>query len=141
MLGFVKQFLSDRLAIMKLAADAVLQMVSQVPYEFPALHVAFLLLRFCVAPKADHLLRHLPPLHGAALGADIDQLLLETLQSLFGFRLDPEKSQLPIETMVSLGVLFSMTMVRTSMKVTVKPKPTRCPSMIDELQAILRSKI
>ena len=60
--------------------------------------------------------------------------------SIFGFRLDPAKQQLPTDAMVALGVLFSMTMVRTVLRVPVKPKPTRCWSMIEELLEIIDNK-
>ena len=57
-----------------------------------------------MAPKADHLLRHLPPSVGAELGSNIDQLLLEGLQSLFGVKLSPRQAILATFPFVDGGL-------------------------------------
>ena len=80
---FLRAFLAAKLESMQRASSLVLELAAKSPHDFPALQVALLLLVYCVAPKADHLLRHLPPSVGSPLASHIDQLLLETLQSLF----------------------------------------------------------
>ena len=90
---FLAEFLDARLHTMRGAADAVLGLVCRAPHDFPALQIALQLLVFCVAPKADHLLRHLPPPAGTALAANIDRLLLETFQSLFEVRLSADQAE------------------------------------------------
>ena len=57
------------------------------------MQIALQLLVFCVAPKADHLLRHLPPSSGTVLATNIDQLLLETFQTLFEVRLSADQAE------------------------------------------------
>ena len=60
--GFVEAFVDARLEGMRRATSAVEDMVTNAPPDFPVLQVALLMLFFCAAPKADHLLRHLPRL-------------------------------------------------------------------------------
>ena len=84
---FVQTFVAARLATMRQAAALLARLVASAPSDYPALQIALQLLVFCVAPKADHLLRHLPPSVGATLGTDVDQLLLEALQTTFGVQL------------------------------------------------------
>ncbi len=89
---FVQEFVSAKLDGMRRAADLVVQLPTKAPHDFPALQIALQLLVYCVAPKADHLLRHLPPSVGAPLGSSVDQLLLETLQSMFGVQLSARQA-------------------------------------------------
>ena len=91
--AFVEAFVSAKLAGMRAAAEAVLAFVANAPHEHPALQIGLQLLMFCVAPKCDHLLRHLPPSVGCAVGSNVDLLLQETLQSMFGFNLRPRQAE------------------------------------------------
>ena len=75
--AFVRDFLESRLSAMREAALLVESLASHAPADFPALHIAFQLLVVCLAPKADHLLRHLPPAVTGQLARGVDQLLLE----------------------------------------------------------------
>ena len=84
---FVREFTSARLDAMRRAAGLAELLVARSPPDFPALQIALQLLVFCVAPNADHLLRHLPHSLGAPLGSDVDQLLLESLQRMLGVQL------------------------------------------------------
>jgi hypothetical protein len=59
----------------------------------------------------------------------------ETLR-LMGFSLDPDKSQPPSDVLISLGVLFSMTMVRTTLRIPLRPKPGRLEKIQEEIQEI-----
>ena len=63
---FAHNFALEKLSSMRRSADLVIQLASRAPSEAPGLQIAFQLLLFCVAPKADHLLRLLPP---AVMGA------------------------------------------------------------------------
>ena len=89
---FVQQFVADKLAGMRRSAGLVTSLVSNAPHDYPALQIALQLLVFCVAPKADHLLRHLPPLVGSEVGSNIDQLLLESFQSVFSVLLSTRQA-------------------------------------------------
>ena len=60
----------------------------------------------------------------------------QRVMQLFGFTLDKDKRQLPTDALVVLGVLFSMTMVRHSMRIAVKPKPLRLEKIMTELAII-----
>ena len=84
---------------MRASASLVVEWASLAPPDFPALQIALQLLAFCVAPKLDHLLRHLPPHASRLLASNIDQLVLETFQSLFDLRLtarQKEQAQFPL---------------------------------------------
>ena len=88
------QGLTDtRLRLMDQTAQLVTMLPSRTPASYPASHVALLLLTFCVAPKADHLLRHLPPAISATFAPRVDRLLLETFQSILGARLSPSQAE------------------------------------------------
>ena len=89
---------------MRTASDLLVELASQAPANYPALHVALQLLVLCVAPKADHLLRHLPPTATLQLARGVDQLLLEATQQLFSFELDAARAAL-IQRRVSDGGL------------------------------------
>jgi len=102
--NFVQDFAAARLQSMRLAASLLEQMVTKAPPDYPALQIALQLLVSCVAPKADHLLRHLPPTVGAALGTNIDQLLLESLQSIFGIRLSTRQAALATFSLTDGGL-------------------------------------
>ena len=82
-----------RLRLMEDAANLVVALHSRAPPDFPALHIAYLLLLYCVAPKADHLLRHLPPAFSVSFAPRVDQLLLETLQTILGVRLNASQAR------------------------------------------------
>ena len=90
---FVSAFLEARLDAMRKAAETVLVLPSKAPHDYPALQIALQLLVFCVAPKADHLLRHLPPAASATLASNIDQLILETFQRMFEVRLSTAQAE------------------------------------------------
>ena len=78
----------SRLRKMREDCDLLLQLVSQSPGQTPALLIAFQLLAYGVAPRADHLFRMISPSLSAPLAEAVDQLLLETTEQLFGFELD-----------------------------------------------------
>ena len=61
--------------------------------ELARLAEMFYCLSLCVAPKCDHLLRHLPPRVTARFGSQVDQLLLETFSNLVGLRLTPAQAE------------------------------------------------
>ena len=59
--SFLRECLAARLQAMRAATDLIVELASVAAVDYPALHICFQLLVLCVAPKADHLLRHLPP--------------------------------------------------------------------------------
>ena len=85
--------IETRLRLMADAADLVATLPSRAPPDFPALHTALLLLLYCVAPKADHLLRHLPPAVSASFAPQVGRLLLETIQTILGARLNASQAR------------------------------------------------
>ena len=80
-------FLNKRLAHMRAVSELICELPHQAPAGVPALHIAFLLLHFCVAPKVDHLFRLLPPAATQALAHGVDRLLLEKFSELLGVSL------------------------------------------------------
>eukprot|EP00973_Karenia_brevis_P054971 7643128-Karenia_brevis.AAC.1 len=74
--------------------DLLLALAAHAPGQFPALLIALQLLVFCVAPKADHLFRMVHPGVTGPLAESVDQLLLETINQLFGFELDSARAAL-----------------------------------------------
>lgn len=101
---FVRAFWEGRLAHMRTAAAALRDLALEAPVGRPALLVALQLLAVCVAPRADHLLRHLPPSDGCDLGEHVDRLLAETLSRLFAFQLSEEQWQQAQFELVGGGV-------------------------------------
>ena len=97
--ALTRAFIDARLSLMRQSADLVRALPGRAPADYPAVQVALLLLVFCVAPKADHLLRHLPPAVSAPLAVEVDRLVLETFQAILGARLSTaqlEQAQLPL---------------------------------------------
>ena len=84
---FVRGLVTARLRLMEDSARLVTQLLGHAPPDYPARHVALLLLVYCVAPKADHLLRLLPPAVNASFAPQVDRILLETLESIVEARL------------------------------------------------------
>lgn len=96
----VQGLVDTRSRLMDEAAHLVTLLPSKAPLSYPAAQVALLLLlMYCVAPRADHLLRHLPPAISNAFAPRVDQLLLETFQSSLRARLSAthaEQIQFPL---------------------------------------------
>ena len=91
--AFTQDFLDGRLDSMRKAAGALERLVCEAPPCAPALQIAVQLLTFCVAPKGDHLLRHLPPRVTARFGSQVDQLLLETFNNLVSLKVTPAQAE------------------------------------------------
>ena len=89
----VQGLVDARLRLMDDAAGLVTQLLGHAPPDYPAAHVALLLLVHCIAPKADHLLRHLPPASSASFAPRVDRLLLETFQAILGARLSARQAE------------------------------------------------
>ena len=91
--SFGARFLAKRLAHMEEVASSLLALPGNTPANFPALHSALLLLVWCLAPKADHLFRLLPPEVTSPLALGVDRLLLETFSQLFEVVLSTGQAQ------------------------------------------------
>ena len=81
-----------RVEKMRTDCELLQALAARAPGQFPALQIALQLLVFCVAPRADHLLRMVPPGVSGELAGSVDQLLLECTNQLFGFELDPARA-------------------------------------------------
>ena len=86
--GYIRAFLADvlRQAERRMAMLEVL--VETLGPHTEALHVALVLLRVNIYPSWVHFWRFLPPTFAQPLAADLDGLLLQTLQRLLGMALD-----------------------------------------------------
>ena len=59
--------------------------------------------------------------------------------SLLGFSLDPDKSQPPVDACPILGVIFNTTLLCTSHRLLVEPKPTRVSNLVRCIDAVLEA--
>ena len=83
---------NSRLDLMHRDCQLLIGLLTNAPCEAPALLIAYHLLIYCAAPRADHLFRLAPPAHTAPLAESVDQLLLEIIQRLFSFELDASQA-------------------------------------------------